>query len=150
MQPGFFDQEDRPAKLEKLGDHLLRLESIVDWQAFRPLLKIIHQKQCKSNAERKPHDVTVMFMMLVLQSLYNLSDDQTEFQVRDGPRKRWNDILSPRWPVVNLLHLGKGSSAPLLREELATQQKPWGEGPQSVGCRSGDQKAAGRRDFPHR
>jgi IS5 family transposase len=83
MQPGFFDHEDRLAKLEKLGDPLPRLDSIVDWQVFRPLLKVIHQKQRKSNARRKPHDVTLMFKMLVLQALYNLSDDQAEFQVRD-------------------------------------------------------------------
>ena len=83
MQPGFFDDEDRLAKLEKLGDPLPRLDSIVDWQAFRPLLKVIHQKQRKNNAGRKPHDVTLMFKMLVLQALYNLSDDQTAFQVRD-------------------------------------------------------------------
>ncbi|MCB0257013.1 MAG: transposase, partial [Anaerolineae bacterium] len=80
MQPGFFDDEDRLAKLEKLGDPLPRLDSIVDWQAFRPLLTIIHQNQRKSNAGRKPHDVTLMFKMLLLQALYNLSDDQTEFQ----------------------------------------------------------------------
>ena len=83
MQPGFFDQEDRLAKLEKLGDPLPRLDSIMDWQAFRPLLKTVHQKPRKSNAGRKPHDVTLMFKMLVLQSLYNLSDDQAEYQVRD-------------------------------------------------------------------
>ena len=47
------------------------------------MLKVIHQKQRKSSAGRKPHDVTLMFKMLVLQALYNLSDDQTEFQVRD-------------------------------------------------------------------
>ena len=41
MQPGFFDHEDRLAKLEKLGDPLPRLDSIVDWKAFRPLLKVI-------------------------------------------------------------------------------------------------------------
>ena len=83
LQPGFFDDEDRLIKLEKLGDPLPRLDSIVDWQAFRPLLKVIHQKQRKSNAGRKPHDVTLMFKLLVLQALYNLSDDQTEYQVRD-------------------------------------------------------------------
>jgi hypothetical protein len=35
MQPGFFDQEDRLTKLEKLGDPLPSLDSIVDWAAFR-------------------------------------------------------------------------------------------------------------------
>ncbi len=33
------------AQLEKLGDPLLRLESIVDWNAFKPLLKKIHQRK---------------------------------------------------------------------------------------------------------
>jgi hypothetical protein len=66
MQAGFFDQEDRLAKLEKLGDPLPRLDSIVGWQTFRPLSKAIHRKQRKSNAGRKPHGVTLTFKMLVL------------------------------------------------------------------------------------
>ncbi len=39
MQPGFFDNEDRLAKLENLGDPLPRSDSIADWQALRLLLK---------------------------------------------------------------------------------------------------------------
>jgi IS5 family transposase len=83
MQPSFFDQENRLAELEKLGDPLPRLDRIVDWDAFKPLLKQIHQKPRKSKAGRKPWDPVRMFKMLVLQTLYNLSDDQAEFQVRD-------------------------------------------------------------------
>jgi len=60
----------------------VRLDRIVDWDAFKPLLKKIHQKPRKSNTGRKPWDPVRMFKMLVLQTLYNLSDDQTEFQVR--------------------------------------------------------------------
>ena len=113
MQPGFFDQEDRLTKLEKLGDPLPRLESIVDWPAFRPLLKVIHQKQHKSNAGRKPHDVTLMFKMLVLQALYNLSDDQTEFQVRDRLSFQRFLGLSPEDTVPDAKTLW------LFREQLA-------------------------------
>ena len=113
MQPGFFDDEDRLAKLEKLGDPLPRLDSIVDWQAFRPLLKVIHQKQRKSNAGRKPHDVTLMLKMLVLQSLYNLSDDQTEFQVRDRLSFQRFLGLSPEDTVPDAKTLW------LFREQLA-------------------------------
>ncbi len=91
--------------MEKLGDPLPRLDSIVDWQAFRPLLKVIHQKQRKSNAGRKPHDVTLMFKILVLQSLCNLSEDQTESQVRD--RLSFQRFLQPS-PEVSV------RSAPLL------------------------------------
>jgi len=80
LQPSFFGDEDRPAKLGKLGklgDSLPQLDSIVDWATFRPLLKVIHQKQRKSNAERKPHDVTLMFKMLVLQALYRWDSKRT-------------------------------------------------------------------------
>ena len=83
MQPGFFDDEDRLAKLEMLGEPPPRLDSIVCWQAFRPLLKVVHHNQRKSNAGRKPYDVTMMFKMLALQASCNLSDGQTEYQVRD-------------------------------------------------------------------
>ena len=37
----------------------------------------------KSKAGRKPFDAIMMFRMLVLQSLYNLSDVQIEYQVWD-------------------------------------------------------------------
>ena len=46
MQPSFFDQKDRLAQLEKLGDPLPRLDSIVDWNAFKPLLKVA-DSSCK-------------------------------------------------------------------------------------------------------
>lgn len=83
MQSSFFDQENRLAVLEKLGDPLPRLDRIVGWDAFKPLLKKIRQKLRKINADRKPWDPKRMFKMLVLQTLYNRSDDQTEFQVLD-------------------------------------------------------------------
>jgi hypothetical protein len=60
MQPGFLDHKDRLAKLEKQGVPLPQLERFVG-----PLLKVIHQKQRKSNAGRKPHDVKMMFKMRV-------------------------------------------------------------------------------------
>lgn len=43
----------------------------------------IRAKERKSNAGRKPFDVLVMFKALILQSLYNLSDDELEYQIRD-------------------------------------------------------------------
>lgn len=53
MQPSFSDEENRLAQLEKLGDPLPRLESIVDWNDFKPLLKVICQKKRKSKATRR-------------------------------------------------------------------------------------------------
>lgn len=97
MQPGFLDQEERLARLEKLGDSLPRLDSIVDRRVFRPRLKDIHQKLCKSSTGRKPMCVGLILKMLVLQALYNLSEDQTEFQVRDrlSFQRFWGSRLKP-------------------------------------------------------
>jgi hypothetical protein len=44
IQPGFFDQQDRLAKLEKRGGRLPRLDSVIDWEAFSPFLKVFHQE----------------------------------------------------------------------------------------------------------
>ena len=83
MQTGLFDWQQRFEELDKGGDPLVKLNTLVDWEAFRPTLEMLRQKERKSNAGRKPFDVVVMFKILILQSLYNLSDDQTEFQIRD-------------------------------------------------------------------
>jgi hypothetical protein len=37
----------------------------------------------KSSAGRKPLDAVMMFKAIILCSLYNLSDDQVEYQIRD-------------------------------------------------------------------
>ncbi len=83
MINGFFDIEFRLEELSKNGDPLVLLKGSVDWELFRGDLEIIRRKERKSPAGRKPFDVVLMFKVLVLQSLYNLSDDAVEYQVRD-------------------------------------------------------------------
>jgi IS5 family transposase len=82
-QPGLFDVEDRAAKLTALGDPLVKLKAEIDFESFRPDLERVHAKKRKGNAGAKPFDVVLMFKMLILQQLYNLSDDAIEYQVRD-------------------------------------------------------------------
>ena len=82
-QAGFFDFEQRLDQLNTHGNPLQTLEEAIDFEAFRPILKRVRQKRRKSNAGRKPYDVVLMFKMLVLQTLYGLSDEQLEYQVRD-------------------------------------------------------------------
>ncbi|MBD1847825.1 transposase [Cyanobacteria bacterium FACHB-63] len=43
----------------------------------------MHQKLRKSKAGRKTHDIVLMFKMLILQQLYNISNDELECQVND-------------------------------------------------------------------
>lgn len=43
-QPGFWDWEDRQSKLNQKKDLLVRLNEIIPWETFRPLLEQIHDK----------------------------------------------------------------------------------------------------------
>ncbi len=83
MQTGLLDWQIRFKQLDKGGDPLPRIQTMVDWKRFRLLLEVVRDKERKSSAGRKPFDVVLMFKVLILQSLYNLSDEQTEFQIRD-------------------------------------------------------------------
>ncbi len=83
LQPSFFDVHERTAKLTEMGDPLVELNERIDWEAFRPRLNRVHEKARKSNAGAKPIDVVLMFKVLVLQQLNNLSDDRIEYQIRD-------------------------------------------------------------------
>lgn len=82
MQPSFFDLDNRHQKLNE-RDALLWLDRLIDWEAFRGTLDQCREKKRKSAAGRKSYDVIMMFKGLVLQHLYNLADDELEFQIRD-------------------------------------------------------------------
>jgi IS5 family transposase len=82
-QLGLFDWENRYARIDKGGDPLVKLNKVIDWEAFRPLLMKVREKERKSNAGAKPYDVVLMFKSLIIQSLYNLSDDELEYQILD-------------------------------------------------------------------
>jgi IS5 family transposase len=112
MQTGLLDWQIRFWQLDAGGDPLPRLKKLVDWERFRPELEAVRDKERKSNAGRKPFDVVLMFKVLVLQSLYNLSDEKIEFQIRD------------RISFMRFLDLSLGDAVPdektiwLFREQL--------------------------------
>ena len=85
-QMGFFDLSNRYASLDAKRDPLVGIDTIVPWEEFRAALERVWRKpeaERKSRAGRKPMDAVLMFKTLVLSALYNLSDDQIEYQVRD-------------------------------------------------------------------
>ena len=85
-QFGFFDADRRLAAITAKGDPLEMIARVVPFESFRAEIEaavLTPVSEKKSTAGRKPIDVMVMFRMLVLQSLYNLSDEQVEYQVRD-------------------------------------------------------------------
>lgn len=83
LQTGLFDLENRYASLSEAGDPLERLNAVIDWEIFRPILERIDEKARKSAAGRKPIDRVLMFKMLILQRLHGLSDERLQFQVTD-------------------------------------------------------------------
>jgi transposase, IS5 family len=82
-QPGFFDLGDRYAALSAAGDPLERLAGVVDFELFRAPLDAALLRSNRGRGGRPPYDPVLMFKILVLQALYSLSDDATEFQIKD-------------------------------------------------------------------
>lgn len=83
IQPGFFDLSDRLKDISKFGDPLERLTQVIDFEIFREALEEALSFGDQSKGGRPPYDAVLMFKILVLQALYNLSDEQTEYQIKD-------------------------------------------------------------------
>ncbi len=90
-QMGFFDLSRRYEGLDAKNDPLVKLNAAVPWERFRGKLEAALVKagtrkaaeERKSGAGRPPWDAVLMFKVLVLAALYNLSDDQMEYLLRD-------------------------------------------------------------------
>src|SRR3984893_12051220 len=84
-QLGFFDLNRRYESLDEKSDSLVAIAAMVPFESFRSKLKaaLIKGELRRSVGERKPWDEVMIFKALVLQALYNLSDDQAEYQLRD-------------------------------------------------------------------
>lgn len=82
-QPGLFDYDNRLKKLERGPDPRARLNARIDWTIFRQDLERAIEKEARGPGGRPRHDVVMMFKVLVLQRYYNLSDEQTEYQIND-------------------------------------------------------------------
>jgi transposase, IS5 family len=74
-QPGLFDGEDRLKALSAAGDPV---ERVADFELFRGDLETALSRSDRAKGGRPPYDAVLMFKVLVLQTLYTLSDDQTE------------------------------------------------------------------------
>ena len=78
-QLGFFDADKRLEALSAKGDPLEAIDRLVPWESFRAEIEAVvltPDELKKSSARRKPFDAMLMFRMLVLQALNNLSDER--------------------------------------------------------------------------
>ena len=98
--PGFFDLDDRLAELTAKGDDLERVKALVDFEMFRPALEAGVPRADRSKGGRPAFDHILMFKVLILQAMHALSDERTEFLIKD------------RLSFVRFLDLGLADSVP--------------------------------------
>ncbi len=82
-QIGLFDESNHLKKLSSLGDPLEKLNSVIDWRMFEGALNKVFAKEQKGVGGRPPYSYLLMFKVLILQRLFNISDDQAEYQIND-------------------------------------------------------------------
>jgi IS5 family transposase len=69
-------------RVARLGDKLAEIESLLDWEAFRPIVGELYDN--KSERGGRPNtDEVLMVKLLVLQQWHGLSDPELEKQVSD-------------------------------------------------------------------
>ena len=101
MQYGIFDYVRREKRLTELGDQLERLNKVIPWEKFRPTLENAVKRESRHPKGGRPaYDCILMFKILILQAIYNLSDDQIEYQIND------------RISFMRFLELGLGDRIP--------------------------------------
>jgi len=112
-QFGLFDFNKRLSHIDKAGDPLVELNKAVHWEQFRQLIELSWEKPKKLPAGAKDYNCILLFKILILQSMYTLSDEETELQILD------------RYSFSRFLSISEGSKAPntttiiRFRDELA-------------------------------
>ncbi len=89
---GFFDFEFKMDDIKKHQPPLQKLNKVIDWEIFRPILESELLNKSKVKGGRPPFDKLLMFKIIILQRYFNISDDQTEFQIKD--RLSFMDFLN--------------------------------------------------------
>lgn len=82
---GLFDDYFILEKLTKLNDPLVKLNKYIDWSIFENAINHHFNKVNidKSKGGRPSYPKILLFKCLILQGLYNLSDEQLEYQIID-------------------------------------------------------------------
>jgi transposase, IS5 family len=83
MQIGFFDVDKRYKQLDKLKDPLVALATLINFEMFREDIEKGLSRERKDNSGRKPFDKVMLFKGLLLKRLYDLSNDELEYQITD-------------------------------------------------------------------
>src|SRR6201981_4118268 len=83
-QTGFFDIDERLRELSAKGDELeRRLNALVDFELFRGDLETGGPRSDRSRGGRPAFDHVLMVKALILQASHSLSDERTEYLIKD-------------------------------------------------------------------
>lgn len=82
-EPGLFDVDARLRELSAKGDDLERVNALVDFEAFRSELERAVPRAERLKGGRPPYDHVLMFRILILQASHSLSDERTEYLIKD-------------------------------------------------------------------
>lgn len=82
-QIDFYSETQRIQLLNKLGNKLELLKQKINFEMFRPILEEAFPRNVPDTVGRPCFDAVFMFKILILQRLYSMSDDQTEFHIND-------------------------------------------------------------------
>lgn len=78
-----FAAEERTAKRDRLGDPLKVLDQAIDFAALARAVDAKLEIGDSGRGGRPPYPTELMIRLLVVQQMYNLSDDALEYQVLD-------------------------------------------------------------------
>jgi len=81
MQYGLFDEKTRLERISELGDTLEKINRIVNWDIFVPVLNTAIPRPQYEKGGRPPFDNLLMFKIILIKRLFNLSFAQTEYQI---------------------------------------------------------------------
>ena len=83
IKVSLFAEQERETKLDKIGDVLGKLSEHVDFAALAAQIDEAAPRPSRQRGGRPPFPTELMVRVLVVQQLYNLSDEQMEFQLLD-------------------------------------------------------------------
>jgi transposase, IS5 family len=83
IKTDLFAAEQHRKKIDSLGDPLVDIESHIDFSALAAEVDRVAPRPASPQGGRPPYPTETMVRILVLKRLYNLSDEQMEYQLLD-------------------------------------------------------------------
>ncbi|HEY5895535.1 MAG TPA: IS5 family transposase, partial [Chthoniobacterales bacterium] len=112
---GLFDAHLRMDQISTMGDPLAALEAVMDWSIFAPVFDSMEHVEAKGPGGRPAYAPLFMFKVLVIQSLYGLSDEQTQYQILD--RRSFHRFLG----LIDADRVPDQNTIRLFREKLTAE-----------------------------